>query len=207
MSRHFHLSLGGISVPVKVTKATDIRIGLKRGVESDGQLVQVKMVNVIPKSTSAPTSKHDIEKVVPFTKTVSMYEVEKGRFVEVDKKAVKAAVAKPTNIIDCWNVVKRKQVTFDMIEGTHYFIDLPKDKKAKKIMEDQRIIYSILYNLLKTKKWVIMGDFCMTDLAKYVIIYPDPDTEFLKMDPSHRCLPLRLFPQPHPAHYVLSNAF
>ena len=182
MSRNFSLCIGGMSIPVKVTKSTDPRLGLKRGAkDSDGDLVPVKMVNVVTKDGAAASSKKDIDKVVSFGETVSMFEVEKGKYVEVDRKAVKAAVAKPTTNIDCWDVVRKKQITFDMIEGTHYFIDLPKDKKTKKVLDDQRIVYTILYDLLKKKKWAIIGDFCMTDLMKYIVIYPDTDSKCLKM--------------------------
>lgn len=182
MSRNFTLVIGALRIPVKIGKATDQKMGLKRGTtDEDGDLVQVKMVNVITKTGGAASSKKDIEKVVPFSRTISMFEVEKGKFVEVDRKAVKAAVAKSTRDIDCTAVYSKDLITFDMLEGSHYFINLSKDKKTKKVTDDQCIIYSIIYNYLNDNKRIIIADFCMTDLKKYVVIYPDEAFECLKM--------------------------
>lgn len=168
MATKLTLQIGILPLLIALGKATENKIGFKLGYE--GQ--PIKTVRVVSRAEK-PRSVEEIERVVQYSELKSLYDAG-DKFIEIDKSIIKKATGQSSDIMKILRVIPQKHLPLNYLSGQHYYIDIQKNKQ-KAIPEDAKAIYTMLYEYLKSNKFVLITSYVTRGNEKTAVIYPSSD--------------------------------
>ncbi|KKN93738.1 hypothetical protein LCGC14_0195710 [marine sediment metagenome] len=161
------LQIGLLPLAIGLAKSTSTKIGFKQGFEG----VPVKTVRVISRAEK-PRTVEEIDRIVQFNELTKLYDAG-DKFIPISKEILKKATPASSDTMSILRIIPRKNLPLNIIDGSHYFLEIQKNKQ-KLIPEDSKIVYTMLYEYLKSRDLIMITNYSTRGSTKAAVIYPAP---------------------------------
>jgi non-homologous end joining protein Ku len=180
---NYTLKLGkcGLQFKIALTKSYDDKTGFTQTYPDpeDPSIYRcVRTIKVLTKDSVRPADVKDIRMVVPWTevKTSFTYMGEDGteKLLPLDHEVIGKIYAASENMTSM-GFIDRSEVAPCDYDGSHYFITVQKDSKAKTPDANDIKAYSTVYYICKNLKQCLLVNFVSGDREKAAVIYAHKD--------------------------------
>ena len=178
----YTIVIKALRLNIQLQKSTDPQVGFKMG--KNGR--QLRYVRVLTKDDIAkPTSLDDVEDMVLYNDTESYFqyrdpETGENDLILVDKAMLKS-MYKNTDKMMTMSIIPESSIKPWQFDGSHYFINVHCPGKTKTPSDDDKKMYSIIYDyLLRTSNYMIVS-FISSNRQKFAAISADPVSGGLMM--------------------------
>ena len=159
------LQIGILPLLIGLAKSFETKIGFKQGFEGK----PLKTIRVVSDAES-PRIPKEIKKIVQYEEIEKLYDAG-DRYVPISNDIIKKATKQSSDIMEIMRIIPANAFPMHILDGSHYYVEIQKNKQ-KKIPDDAKVVYTMLYNYLKDNVKVMLVNYTTRGSTKSAVVFP-----------------------------------